>query len=954
MSSKSIKSPKRSGFLTKLIGKKGSRSRSSSLVQSSDTSNGSLSPAKGNGLHKIPSSDSGAAVGRRGRDPSVGLAGDNDSFLYDDDEDASEGYESDFSSSNSLGRIASTSTRKGRARAGTFDNHRADEKVVFPRADENMLNSDLDTLHLGDDQDPPWVGLTYESFLTPKYIKLSKRNKQSPKVINNLFLAQELNVDNGDGKRSVRSSVEELERGSYEADNAGFEDTSTIGMTKEIFVMKFSRDGKYLAAAGRDAVIRIWKVISSPLGRLEYNQQEKEAGTPERSSKSDTVFDSAPVFHRTPIELRGHSRSILSLAWSKNNFLISGSMDKTAKLWHVDRPDCLQTFQHEDFVTAVEFHPLDDRFFLSGSLDNEVRLWSVLEKSVSYWRNLGEDVLITALSFTPDGLYCVVGGFNGSLFVLETKGLHIVNRVEIKQRSLVPRFHDRSGNKITGIEVFENPAHGISDQPGPNLDKWTVLITTNDSKVRMVSTDRKKLITRFKGYVNNSSSIAAAINYDHKYVIAGSEDHYCYVWENNNSIINNKLRQSVKEFVVDGKQHMNDFSSKHEKYSKLFQANKFLSKLFDTEDDSKHDFIANENNSYTAFHAHHSKCNVGIFAPQSTMNLLALSDDLIYDLKKRGEACKMDPTKCCCSSSRDNHHHHNNNSCSNHTHENEVTNGDIIVTTDQYGLVRVFRQDCASPYRKQFIEFYKKCRNQAGDTLSPSDTVRTNTRTLRRGASVQDRQSPTRGDSGRRIKDVLSSQIGGHGQANGVALGSRPIERSLSPQSSKFSSIPASSTLASSQNYTYGSGKSNIFDQPVIQINDEDEADHLQHHQHQHQHHQSLNHQNLYFQNQNQGQGQGKIYRNRNSSETTLNAVPNEHAKTIDSRQETFPIMDNPNSIPKQNVPQIVLPSEEQPGAVDSPPAQNNGASSLPHAIQTTHSNGSHSRLGQVPIHPSH
>ena len=81
-------------------------------------------------------------------------------------------------------------------------------------------------------------------------------------------------------------------------------------------------------------------------------------------------------------EFRGHSSSVLSLAWSKNNFLITGSMDKTVKLWHVDRDRCLQTFEHEDFVTSVKFHPLDDRFFLSGSLDNGVRLWSVLENSV--------------------------------------------------------------------------------------------------------------------------------------------------------------------------------------------------------------------------------------------------------------------------------------------------------------------------------------------------------------------------------------------------------------------------------------------------------------------------------------------------------------------------------------------------------------------------------------------
>ena len=125
-------------------------------------------------------------------------------------------------------------------------------------------------------------------------------------------------------------------------------------------------------------------------------------------------------------------------------------MDKTVKLWHVDRDRCLQTFEHEDFVTSVKFHPLDDRFFLSGSLDNGVRLWSVLENSVSYSKNLGDEVLITALEFSPDGLHCFVGGFNGSLFILETKGLFEVFRVEIKERSIVHPFVNKMVIKLLG------------------------------------------------------------------------------------------------------------------------------------------------------------------------------------------------------------------------------------------------------------------------------------------------------------------------------------------------------------------------------------------------------------------------------------------------------------------------------------------------------------------------
>lgn len=34
-------------------------------------------------------------------------------------------------------------------------------------------------------------------------------------------------------------------------------------------------------------------------------------------------------------------------------------------------------------MTAIVFHPRDDRYFLSGSLDGKLRLWNIPDKKVS-------------------------------------------------------------------------------------------------------------------------------------------------------------------------------------------------------------------------------------------------------------------------------------------------------------------------------------------------------------------------------------------------------------------------------------------------------------------------------------------------------------------------------------------------------------------------------------------
>lgn len=579
---------------------------------------------------------------------------------------------------------------------------------------------------LDDNDDLPLSKLTSEHLQVPKYVKLTKKTKHSPRsILQNLFLSQELNVDHcstpavESDAESIQGADSETEQEKSAPKNDHHAASATVDPVKsnpgEIFVMEFSRDGKYLAAAGRDAVIKIWKVISSPLGRMAYrnNEEEWNART-KRFRRRDPVFGAAPVFHQDPVRVfQGHTQSILSLDWSKNNFLISGSMDRTVRLWHVDRAECLQTFHHDDFVTSVKFHPNDDRFFLSGSLDNYVRLWLVLERSIAYAKNVGDEVLVTALCFTPDGDHCAVGGFNGLVFILETKGLHYRARFEVKDRSIVSAFQNRQGNKITGIQIFEKEAMSVeTTQPAAEtewLTRWNVLITTNDSKVRLISSHLHKLVTRFRGLANTSSSIVASMSPDNHYIISGSEDHHCYVWENNNLIINNKLRVALKDFVIEGKLKLSDTQNKHHKYYKHFQESKLFKKLNMQKflENADYQYVSNENNSYTSFHAHHSRVNAALFAPEGTKRLLELSDDIIYDLLKRDK--KWNITRDIQSAE-----------------DTETYYGQIVVTTDQYGLIRVYRQDVAARVRKKIRGARKKQTNmpeclQVADSVSPSE-----------------------------------------------------------------------------------------------------------------------------------------------------------------------------------------------------------------------------------------
>ncbi|KAF6069612.1 hypothetical protein FOB64_003249 [Candida albicans] len=142
------------------------------------------------------------------------------------------------------------------------------------------------------------------------------------------------------------------------------------------------------------------------------------------------------------------------------------------------------------------------------------------------------------------------------------------------------------------------------------------------------------------------------------------------------------------------------------------------------------------------------------FCAESTKKHLLLSDDLIYDLKRRGESCRISPSSCFTCNSK------------NHKLEDTVQSGDIIVTTDQFGLIRVFRQDCAYAYRRMFIDFYRKGQIKNCNDIQ-SITQSEKTLPIRRALTRRDRStsrirapslSPVRQSENRRVLETYWHQ----------------------------------------------------------------------------------------------------------------------------------------------------------------------------------------------------
>ncbi|KAH8547890.1 WD40-repeat-containing domain protein [Umbelopsis sp. PMI_123] len=451
-----------------------------------------------------------------------------------------------------------------------------------------------------------------------------------------------------------------------------------------VWVLKFSKDGKYLASGGQDCVLRVWQVIGDDSNILQQTEDETAKGVP--SDESIKVFEDKPIH-----EYEGHQADILDIGWSKNNFLLSSSMDKTVRLWHIIRKECLCVFQHLDVVTSITFHPRDDRFFLSGSLDCKLRLWNIPDKKVAYWNEVPDSNMVTAVGFTQDGKIAVAGSYIGSCFFYETEGLRYNTQITLDSNK---NRNSKKARKITGIESM----------PGMPPGEEKLLITSNDSRIRLINLKDKGLVAKYKGLDNPSMQIRATFSDDGRQIICGSEDRNIFIWETEQAGF------SPFHYLQDSR------------YKTAATLGHFGEQLVQTAVNSTHhngqptrvsgwlkrggEKVKEKlKGGYEYFEGHNQVVTAAIFAPTRTRQLIARTGrDTIYN----NTTIPEDHTN---SHSSDPHLNRSISNTSNLTTQTELEaekverarkntlnytypNGQIIVSSDNIGVIKVWRVDC--------------------------------------------------------------------------------------------------------------------------------------------------------------------------------------------------------------------------------------------------------------------
>ena len=200
-----------------------------------------------------------------------------------------------------------------------------------------------------------------------------------------------------------------------------------IGEINKIGTLKVSPDGVLVATGDNFGVIKIWDF---------YKRELRDA-------------------------IDNKSGDIWSISWkpSKSEHkLVVGSLDKTIRIWDIDKREQHDLGKHNDRVLGVQWHP-DGRFIASCGSDGQIKIWDSITDQLEWSFKVSEEIYCVAWS--PDGRYLAITHGEHSIDVWDFQTRSI--RLQLKELrdtawnvSWDPKgFYLASGSRDTTLRVWD-------------------------------------------------------------------------------------------------------------------------------------------------------------------------------------------------------------------------------------------------------------------------------------------------------------------------------------------------------------------------------------------------------------------------------------------------------------------------------------------------------------------
>merc|ERR1739846_120667 len=216
---------------------------------------------------------------------------------------------------------------------------------------------------------------------------------------------------------------------------------------------------------------------------------------------------------KTTRRFEDHTKDVLSVAFSADNRqIVSAARDKTIKLWNT-LGVCKYTIQeevHSDWVSCVRFSPTNaNPIIVSAGWDKLVKVWNLTNCKLKT-NHIGHTGYLNTVTVSPDGSLCASGGKDGQAMLWDLhEGKHL--------------YTLDGGENINALTSSPN-RYWLCAATGPSVKIWDL--------------ESKNMVEELRPEVPGNSSragppqcLSMAWSSDGQTLFAGYSDNQIRVWQ---------------------------------------------------------------------------------------------------------------------------------------------------------------------------------------------------------------------------------------------------------------------------------------------------------------------------------------------------------------------------------------------------------------------------------------